>query len=101
MATGMNWMDQRIGSVRLVLAIVLALVMPLHLARGQQPSQQAAASQPARKALTVPPGFRLTSMVGRSVVCESENVRWIQQTLLTLAPATRPSTMPVDLVKNL
>jgi len=60
-----------------------------------------ASTQPLRKRIVLPPGFKLASIAGRRVICEPDDVKLIQQTLLTLAPATRPTTMPIDLLTRL
>jgi hypothetical protein len=71
-------------------------------ARGQTTSAPTTAStEPTRKTVALPEKFKLVSITGRSVLCNEKDVRWIQQALLTLEPATRPSTMPSDLLIRL
>src|SRR5689334_10294878 len=59
------------------------------------PSATAApTSAPARHVLQIPPGFKVVTVTGRSVLCEPADEDWMRQQLLVLQPATRPTTSP-------
>ncbi|MCS7032704.1 MAG: hypothetical protein NZ561_01775 [Phycisphaerae bacterium] len=58
------------------------------------------ATQPQRKALVVPPNFKIVVGERRSVVCQEGDEAWVRQALLEAKPATMPSTMPSDLLER-
>lgn len=51
--------------------------------------------------LAVPPGFKVIEAGGRKVVAEEGDEGWIRKAMTELAPATRPTTAPADLVEKL
>src|SRR5439155_26669576 len=67
---------------------------------GTAPTSEAS-TQSTRKAVTVPEGYVVTHVTGRSVLCPKGELRWTQESLLRLEPATRPSTMPSEVVVRL
>jgi hypothetical protein len=80
------------------------IVLSLAIARGTQgqPTQPAPSTSPVeRKALTVPPGFRLIAEGDRRVLCQEGDEAWVRQALADKTPTTRPTTMPSDLAERL
>ena len=65
-----------------------------------QPATTAPATTtaPARRTLVVPPGFQKVENGGRVVLCQVADVSWVRDALSSYSPATRPSTMPADLL---
>src|SRR3954470_6326733 len=61
-----------------------------------------AAAPPAkpRYVMTPPPGFEKLTVAGHTAVCEANDAKWVRQALTDLKPATRPTTMPADLLKQ-
>lgn len=49
----------------------------------------------------MPPGFELLKVAGINVICEPADKPWITEALNGFQPATRPATMPVDLLQRL
>jgi hypothetical protein len=81
---------------RYLLAIVLLIVCSATLAVAQtKPTTR------PRYVLTPPPGFVLVEESGRRVLCDPVDQSWVAQAAKTVAPATRPTTMPADLLTRL
>lgn len=53
-----------------------------------------------RRALVVPQGFERISESGRDAICMPADEPWVRQALQEAAPATRPSTLPIDLLER-
>jgi hypothetical protein len=54
-----------------------------------------------REAVNVPAGFEVVEGDGRRVIVAAEDVGWVPAALETVQPATRPTTMPADVVERL
>lgn len=62
------------------------------------PTTQEATTAPARRAVVAPPGFERVEGAGVVVFCQEADAGWVRETLSAYKPATRPSTMPADLL---
>lgn len=69
--------------------------MPALAQEAPAPAQPAA---PARYVLTLPPGFVMVQGTRGKSICEPTDLEWVQKTLSAADAATRPSTMPSDLL---
>lgn len=58
-------------------------------------------TQRTRYELTLPPGFQRVAVGHRTAICEAGDKEWVARALSVAAPATQPSTTPVDLVQKL
>jgi hypothetical protein len=58
------------------------------------------ATQPAHK-MELPPGFHVVTVGDRSALCQPQDDSWVKQTLSSVPPATRPSTMPSDMIATI
>jgi hypothetical protein len=68
---------------------------------GPAATQGVATTAPVRRALVVPAGYKVIEVGDRRVVAEGGEEGWIRKAMAELAPATRPTTGPVDLVERL
>ncbi len=59
------------------------------------------ATQELRYTLSVPPGFKLVEASGVKAICQEAEEDLIRQALTQVIPATRPTTMPADLLTRL
>jgi len=88
----------------LILIGVLGLLTPA--IADDAPTAPAASTTPTtapttRHVLEIPPGFHVITVAGRSIVCQPVDDDWIRHAVLSLAAATRPTTMPSDLIPQL
>jgi hypothetical protein len=58
------------------------------------------ATRPAHK-MELPPGFHVVTVGDRSALCQPQDDSWVKQTLASVSPATRPSTMPSDMIATI
>ena len=84
---------------------VVAMVVLGSVARAQQQpaaavSPAAAPANPPRYQLVVPAGFEKVTVAGHTAVCQPQDVGWVRQALADVKPATRPTTMPADLLRR-
>lgn len=61
-------------------------------------AQPATAPAAKRFALVMPPGFEKVTLAGHTALCEPADKEWVSKALQAVKPATRPSTMPSDLI---
>ena len=61
----------------------------------------ATTSAPARYELSIPAGFVKVTVNDRNAICEAADESWVRETLAAVGAATRPTTMPVDLIQTL
>jgi hypothetical protein len=84
-------------------SFIAAVVVLGGVARAQQ--QPAApvppAPNPPRYQLVVPPGFEKVTVAGHTAVCQAKDLPWVRQALGDVKPATRPATMPADLLRRI
>jgi hypothetical protein len=83
--------------------LTLALLTAVHAqpaATGQATSAPAT-SQRARYELTMPPGMVKVIVGERVAICDPADEAWVKEILTQTGPATRPSTMPSDLITSL
>jgi len=86
---------------RLLLSVLLVLMGAA--ASGQQPAAPTApgATPPApRFKMVVPPGYEQVKGEGFTAVCLARDVGWVKQAVAGVKPATRPTTMPADVLKH-
>lgn len=62
------------------------------------PATQPAATQAARRTLAMPPGFGRVEGQGFVVLCQDADAQWVREALAEFTAATRPTTMPADLL---
>lgn len=67
---------------------------------GAQPAATAPATAPARYVMVPPPGFEKVAVGGHVAVCKTADIEWVKKALTEIKPATRPTTMPVDVLKK-
>jgi hypothetical protein len=77
-----------------------ASAQPAAAAAAPPAAPAAPATPPARLVLTPPPGFEKVTVGGHTALCEPNDKKWVTQALADVKPATRPTTMPVDLLKR-
>ena len=91
---------------RLLLSVSLVLIGAV--ASGQQPAAPAApgaaggAAAPAapRFKMVVPAGYEQVKGDGFTAVCLARDAGWVKQAVAAVKPATRPTTMPADVLKR-
>ncbi len=72
--------------------ILLMLCCPV---RGQ-------VTQPAlRREVVIPAGYEVIEREGRRVIATMADAEWVRQALVGIQPATRPSTLPADVIERL
>jgi hypothetical protein len=82
--------------------LVAAMVVLGGVARAQQPpaAPAAAAANPPRYLFVMPAGFEKVTVAGHTAVCQPADSAWVRQALAEVKPATRPTTMPADLLRR-
>lgn len=55
-------------------------------------------TEPAPHKAEIPPGFIVVKAQDRSAFCQPRDQAWVRDTLASIAPATRPTTMPSDII---
>lgn len=86
---------------RLLLSVSLVLIGAA--ASGQQPAAPGApgATPPApRFKMVVPAGYEQVKGEGFTAVCLARDAGWVKQAVAGVKPATRPTTMPADVLKR-
>ena len=82
-------------------AVCVTLLLAVYAAAEQAPATQPAASEPSYHAAVISPGFHAIAANNHTVFCQPQDDQWIQSALKSHAPATRPTTMPSDLVARI
>ena len=59
------------------------------------------ATQPAPHKAQLPPGFHILTVGGRAAFCPAGGDDWVKAALASVPPATRPTTMPSDVISAL
>jgi hypothetical protein len=86
--------------IRRFLTIVplLAALFCAAVARGvESGATTTPTTEPAPHKAQIPPGFHVITIGQRSAICRPEDDAWIKEVLTSVAPATRPTTMPSDI----
>jgi hypothetical protein len=83
-------------SILILLAFAAALAGSVRAEAQTNPSTSPA----TRHEVIVPPGFARISVSDREILCLPEDEAWVRQAVSAIQPATRPSTMPVDLIQR-
>ena len=61
----------------------------------------AAPTTAPRATLVVPPGFDRVTVGGYTALCEPNDQAWVKRALADVKPATRPTTMPADVLQRI
>jgi hypothetical protein len=67
----------------------------------QPATTQSATTQRAIHIAVIPPGFHSITVADRTVFCLPSDDDWVRDALGGLQPATRPTTLPSDLITNI
>lgn len=89
------------GSMRLRVLLVLIGLVAGETYATDSPSVSQSATSPSRYVLTPPPGFDVIENGGIRVLCEAGDSQWVRSALAGVAPVTRPTTQPADLMARL
>jgi len=54
-------------------------------------------TEPAPHKAEIPSGFHIVTSGDRSAICQPQDDAWVKDVLASVAPATRPATMPSDI----
>ncbi|HEY7117389.1 MAG TPA: hypothetical protein VH475_12430 [Tepidisphaeraceae bacterium] len=77
------------------------LLILLCVLGGAAPAQPASTAPTApRYTLVMPPGFEKVTVGAHIAICQPNDVEWVKKSLAEVKPATRPTTMPADLLKR-
>lgn len=94
-------MQRRFSCVLLGLTLVLASGSFCAAADDEDAKEEAASTQPVpRWVLQIPPGHELLDAGNYKIICTPEDKPWVQGALQTITPATRPTTMPSDMLQR-
>jgi hypothetical protein len=55
---------------------------------------------PTPHTVVIPPGLKMFDIAGRHIIADPADEPWIRQAMTALAPTTRPTTTPADLVEK-
>jgi hypothetical protein len=88
--------------IALCRCLFVAMVVMGGVARAQQPAAApaGAGAAPPRWQMVVPAGFEKVTVAGHTAVCQPADSAWVRQALAEVKPATRPTTMPADLLRR-
>jgi hypothetical protein len=64
-------------------------------------AQPAATAPAARAVLVMPPGFEKVTVGDHTALCQPNDAQWVKGALASIKPATRPTTMPSDLLTRI
>src|SRR5438094_8835638 len=76
---------------------LFALAMPA----SAQPVPAPATAPPARYVLVMPPGYEKVTVAGHTALAQPNDVEWVKKALGEVKPATRPTTMPSDVLQKI
>ena len=83
---------------RLTIAPLLAALICVAAARGAEVgSATEPTTEPAPHKAEIPPGFHVVTSGERSAICRPQDDAWVRDVLASVAPATRPTTLPSDI----
>jgi hypothetical protein len=74
---------------------------PLALAQPAKSPTTSPATARARYVFPIPQGFEKVTVANHTAVCLPEDLAWVKQAMEKVKPATKPATMPSDLLKRL
>jgi hypothetical protein len=81
-------------SRRLTLLLALAATLPAL-------AQPASTAPATREVLVMPPGFERVTVGEHTALCQPNDTQWVKGALAAIKPATRPTTMPSDLLTRI
>jgi hypothetical protein len=90
-----------IGRLSTILPL-LAVLLCVTVARGAdstpatEPTTEPT-TEPAPHKAEIPPGFHVVTSGHRSAICKPADDAWVKEVLASVAPATRPTTLPSDI----
>src|SRR5258706_9905488 len=85
---------------------LLTVLLTLATLAGNSPAQQPPPAPPATApvvppyTLVMPSGYEKVSVAGHTAICLPADAEWVRKALGDAKPATRPTTMPADLIKR-
>jgi hypothetical protein len=86
---------------------VLTVMLTIATAAGVSHAQPTASPPPATAptappyVLEMPPGYQKIAAGGHMAICLPADAQWVKKALSETKPATRPTTMPADLLKRI
>src|ERR1043166_6697076 len=75
----------------------LALAMPAMA----QPASKPATAPTTRYVLLMPPGYEKVTVAGHTALAQPNDLEWVKKALAEVKPATRPTTMPSDVLQKI
>jgi hypothetical protein len=88
------------GMRRFFLTVSLTLISAAASAQQPVPTPTAATAPAPRFQMVVPPGYEKVAGDGYTAVCLGRDGPWVRQAVKDVKPATRPTTMPADVLKR-
>lgn len=85
---------------RTLLTIPLLCLLATATTRAQPAPAPATAPAAPRFTMVVPPGYQQVAAGGHNALCQQQDVEWVKKALADVKPATRPTTMPADVLKR-
>jgi hypothetical protein len=92
---------------RSALTVLLTIATAAGMSRAQQtlttltPPPPATAPAEPPYVLVMPPGYQKIAVGEHTAICLPADAEWVKKALTETKPATRPTTMPVDLLKRI
>src|SRR5437762_416418 len=80
-----------------IVLAVLALAVP----GSAQPAPKPATTPTTRYVLVMPPGYEKVTVAGHTALAQPNDVEWVKKALGEVKPATRPTTMPSDVLQKI
>src|SRR5438067_3806054 len=96
-------MIHKITSLFVIVIAVVAANTSAQTAPGTAPTTSAtgpATTRRVRWQMTPPPGFVKISVGDRTAICDPADEAWVKAALTAAAPATKPTTMPGELIQR-
>src|SRR5215510_7114843 len=81
--------------------LLSALLAAQGIAQTTSPTTRPATTQRVRWQITLPPGFVKVAVGDRLAICDAADEAWVKEALTSAPPATKPTTMPADLLDRL
>src|SRR4051812_12627945 len=82
------------------ICLLIALVGTLALSSRAEPAPVPSTTAPARYEMVMPPGFEKVTVGSHVALCKPADLEWVKKGLAETKPATRPTTMPADVLKR-
>src|SRR5256885_1784711 len=88
------------SALTVLLSIATAAAAGVSRAQPAAPPPPATAPVPPPYVLEMPPGYQKIAVGEHTVLCLPADAEWVKKALAETKPATRPTTMPTDLLKR-